>query len=199
MRIRVTINLTEQDYRRGLRQAFPKNQRLIWIMVVILVLAGAGEGALLAQALRTPRYPIADLVVIAVSGMAVALLGIVWLTIGRAWQLRRLAHTPRELEISQDGITGRTAGTETSVPWAQYTAARETQDFFVVYRWPRRAVMIPKAALDEGPAATLRDFLFGGEFARLSTARRRRAVRVAVVSPTPAPSTPPAPPPRPPG
>jgi hypothetical protein len=195
--VRVSVNLTAQDYRRGLQQAFPNNRRALRIRIALLALLGAAEAALLVPIAHTQHYPIANLVVIAVAGMAVALFGIARLTVGRVWQRRRLTGTPREMEISQDGVIIRTAGTETRVHWTEYTAARETEDFFLLYRWPRRAVMIPKAALDEIPAAALRDFLLGGEFARLSTARRRRAVRVAVVSPPQAPSTLPAPPPRP--
>lgn len=129
--------------------------------------------------------------------MAWALFRIGQMTIGRIWRCRRLARTPQEMEISESDVTSRTATTETHVHWSKYTSAQETQDFFVLRR-PRRTVLIPKANLDEIPAGVLRDFLFGGEFARLSSVRRRRAVRVTVVSPPRAPSTLPAPPRRPP-
>ncbi|HEY3870447.1 MAG TPA: hypothetical protein VGM10_18925, partial [Actinocrinis sp.] len=81
MLVRVSVNLTAQDYRRGLQQAFPNNRRALRIRIALLALLGAAEATLLVPIAHTQHYPIANLVVIAVAGMVVALFGIARLTV----------------------------------------------------------------------------------------------------------------------
>jgi hypothetical protein len=173
--------LTFEECRRIVLGASPKTNRAIAVILVGIVVIGAG-GAIASHewigALATVAF------------IAFCLVTRFWIASRRFWNSALGIQEPRTVTFNEEGIVSKSESVELKYPWSQFSSAKETEEFFVLLT-PRsgRAIAIPKRGLvsaeDEVRFRSMLEshapVTYGDQIIRRSLAIRLLLLSVAVI------------------